>query len=514
MSRELAVAPSEPPLEPPTHAPPMSPATAVRVGQNFVYRFASQCLSSGINVVAMVMLGRALAVSGYGRYAYYYALISMIAPLSDLGAGIIITRELARAPEATPRWFGDGLVLKAMISSVVLVLVCAVAPVALDPTRAALFILVTATAMLDISQDPAIWILRGQERQDLEGVLLLVSQVTWAAGIALVVAMHGGLFALLATATVAFVVRSLVAVVLVVRRWGRPEFRIDPARLRRLVVIGLPFGLAMCLVTLYSRIGLVALHALSTTADVSAFQVAYLLSQPLSFVAAALSIAIFPAVSREIAVGGPLRSRMRQVVRCQFLLSLPIAVSLYLLAPTIIGLSFHGRGFGSAIATLQLLSCGIPIMFLNQASRYLLTALDRQWDYLHAVGLGCVVNTVLCLVLIPRQGPAGACIALLAAELAIGAWCQRALSRRVGAVAVVRQAARPLAATVLAGLPIVLLRSAPRIELLGIAAAIYLVFVWRFRAVSVHELEVAKDIARSFHPRAGRRARRAGEAVR
>ena len=82
--------------------------------------------------------------------------------------------------------------------------------------------LVCATALIDFGQDVSVWILRAHERLDLEAILLLVSQVAWMGGIALGVVLHASLLWLLASASVAFLIRLAVGVVILQRGFYRP----------------------------------------------------------------------------------------------------------------------------------------------------------------------------------------------------------------------------------------------------------------------------------------------------
>src|SRR5439155_11285737 len=59
--------------------------SATLIGRNVSFRLAGQILSALINVGGMVLLGNFLGSSGYGNYAFYYALIPLIASMSDLG---------------------------------------------------------------------------------------------------------------------------------------------------------------------------------------------------------------------------------------------------------------------------------------------------------------------------------------------------------------------------------------------------------------------------------------------
>src|SRR5436309_7376669 len=240
---------------------------ALRIGRNVSLRLASQAIGALINVGAMVLLGRALSAEGYGEYAFYYALIPLIASVSDAGVGIIVTREIARDPRSGPRLLGDAILVKAAVSGSILLVVVTTAWGVLDPARAALVSLVAATALIDIGQDVSVWVLRARERLDVEALLWVVSQVVWVGLVALGVLLKAGLFALLAAATVAFAVRLTIGAVIVARRLCRPEFRPDRARIRPLLARGPPFGAAMGVVALYGRVGLLMLAAFATSRD-------------------------------------------------------------------------------------------------------------------------------------------------------------------------------------------------------------------------------------------------------
>src|SRR5689334_13868243 len=124
-----------------------------------------------------------------------------------------------------------------------------------------------------------------------------------------------------------------------------------------------------------------------------------LLSQPFTFVATALAMAMFPQIARRAGhAPEELRNSLRRALKCQFLMGLPLTLALVLLADPMIHLLFHGNGFDQAAAALRLMSLGITVLFLNHAARYTLAALDQQRDYLVGVGVGIAVNAVLCAV--------------------------------------------------------------------------------------------------------------------
>jgi len=474
-------------------------AMATTIGRSFSFRLAGQFLSAAINVAAMVVLGNTLAARGYGEYVFYYALVPMIASLCDLGVGVIVTREIARDLASGARALGDALLVKGVVSGVLFAAVGVTAPFLFDGPTALLVILITATALVDFGQDVGVWIYRAHDRQDVEAMLLLVSQVIRFAGIALCAVFHASLALFLATTTVAFALRASLGLWMAIARFGRPRFEPDWARLRRLVRAGLPFGLAMFLVVLYGRVGVLLLMGMATPADVAFFNVGYMLAQPLGFISSAFNVSAFPSLSR-LALLGPssVRPVLRRAVKFQFLAALPLAVGLFLLSDRIVPLLLQGSDFRQAGAALQVISVGLVFVFLNLMARYVLTALDAQGTYFRAILVGLAVNVGLSILLIGRFGAVGACAALVGGEIAVLAVCGRALARHLPAGDWLRELPRPLAAALMMGAILESLRGESLALSIPAAALVYLVMLVLVRALAPEELRALRGIYVSF----------------
>ena len=475
------------------------PEHAVRIGRNIALRLASQAISALVNVAAMVLLGRTLTARGYGEYAFYYALIPLVAAVGDAGVGLIVTREIARDRRAGPRLLGDAILIKAAVSGLILTVVVATAWPLLPPARAALVTLLAAIALIDLGQDPSVWTLRAHERLDLEALLLVVSQVVWFLLLAAGAWLRAGLFALLLAAAVAFAIRLALGAVIVARRFHRPEFRPEPERMRRLVAEGLPFGAAMAASVLYGRIGLLMLAAFSSPVDVACFNVGYLLSQPFGFIASAVTLGAFPALARRAqreaaATGRALRRTLRYLVLAAF----PLSVGLVVLARPLIDVLFRGHGFERAPLALIVLGPVLTPIFLNLAARYVLAALDRQERYLRGVIAGLVTNAAFGAFLIPRFGFMGACLAYAAAELAIAAVCMRALSPYVRLAELARDAARPLVAAAGMAAAMLAVRAAPWPLAAALGCATYAALLRFLGALPDGEIRILQQIPASL----------------
>jgi len=472
---------------------------ATRIGRNFSFRFGSQVLSALINVLGMVLLGNYLHAQGYGQYAFYYALIPLIGKLGDLGVGIIVTREIARDRETGPRSLGDAIIVKMLVSGVIMLIAAGSAWMFFPPLEATLITLVAATALLELSQDVPIWVFRAYERQDVEALMLLLSQFVWLGALAAAVWLSQGLVPLLAAATAGFVIRFVVGAAMLSRMIYRPVFQFDAVRIKQLIRQGLPFGLAMFGTVLYGKIGILALRSLATDADVAFFSVAYMLSQPLGFISSALSMAAFPVFAR-YAKAGPhaVRPALRKTVKYQFLVTFPMTIGLFLLAERVIPLLFHGSDFVQAGMSLKIMSAGLIFIFMNLMARYVLAALDRQQVYLRAIVVGLAVNVALCLLLIPRFGFAGGCFAYLGAELAISLICQHTMSTYLGWMDVLRESVRPLIAALLMGVVVAALAAQHLVVSIGAGIASYVALVLLLRVLNQDELRIIRNVAVSF----------------
>ncbi|MBI3607790.1 MAG: flippase [Nitrospirae bacterium] len=472
---------------------------ATLIGRNFSFRLTAQVLSALINVGGMVLLGNYLSAEGYGNYAFYYALIHLIGSGADLGVGIITVKEIARDKANAGRHFGDALVIKAGVSGVLLLGIATSAWLVFDPVRATLICLVSATALIDFSQDASIWIFRAYERLDLESLLLMVSQILWVAGIALCILLQASLAWFLGSATIAFLIRLGVGGVIVSRGMCRPVFAPTLDRLKALVIQGLPFALAMFGVVLYGRIGILMLKTLSTDTDVAYFNVAYMLSQPLGFISSALSMAVFPALSRR-AQEGPeaIRNALRRTSKYQVVVTLPMVVGLFLLSERLVPLLFRGEGFSQAGVALKIMSLGLTLIFFNLMSRYVLTAMDAQRVYLRAVVAALIANVALGAVLIRPYGFAGACVAQLGAELAIFVVCQLELSKYLSVAEILREARKPLVAAAGMGLLVFSIRGANVFLVAATGAFAYLGLLLWLKAFSPDELRILRGVYASF----------------
>jgi len=265
-------------------------------------------------------------------------------------------------------------------------------------------------------------------------------------------------------------------------------------------------------VVLYGRAGVLLLKGLATDADVGFFNVGYMLSQPLGFVSSAFSISAFPSLARGAQRGvEAVRPVLRSAIKFQFLAALPISVGLALLSGRVVPLLLHHGDFRKAGVALMIISLGLSLIFLNLLSRYVLTAFDQQRAYLRAILVGLAVNVATSAALIPTLGFVGACVGVLAGEVAVTIVCQWTLARYAPPGDLLREAVRPLAAALGMGVVVYLLRAWNLFLVPVVGAIVYVLLLLAFRAFTGDELRVIRGVIASFRlPGAGGLERRGG----
>ncbi len=115
---------------------------------------------------------RTLGPEGYGQYTYAVAVGFVLAPVSDLGVQLSVTRELARDAGSAARIAGVGLAIKlplALIVGVLLLLVSWTRPPAVQTAALVLGMSVVLASFVDFLG----YTFRGLQRVDYEARLTL-----------------------------------------------------------------------------------------------------------------------------------------------------------------------------------------------------------------------------------------------------------------------------------------------------------------------------------------------------
>ncbi len=372
---------------------------------------------------------RSLGPSDYGVITYGLAVGVVLAPVTDLGMELIVTREVAHAERIAPQLAGTGLTLKLLLTVCAVGLLLPISGSRPAGTIFATFLLGLAVIGSSFAEYFG-YVFRGLRRVELDAALtLLLRLCVFAFGFAALLArpsVNGVAIAYLIGNGLA----ALLGYVWLRQRFFKPALRAKRSANTALLRQALPLGGAILLSLVYTRTAVFLLDALSSSTAVGEYGVAQRLTEPLALIPSAIMAAVFPALAHALSQNDysatrPLRAK---TIGLLALCGLSIAVGGWLLGPWLIHFLYGNQYAGSTLA-LQILALAALPIFVNYALTHFLVARRQQRLNLIFNVVIFVVNLILCVWLIPRFGPSGAALATLVSELTLLTLCTVALSR-------------------------------------------------------------------------------------
>jgi O-antigen/teichoic acid export membrane protein len=372
---------------------------------------------------------RILGPANYGVVTFGLTVGVVLAPATDLGMQLIITREIAGAGRIAPRLSGTGLTIKLLATLAAVSLLLPISWLRPDETAFATFALGLAVIAASFAEYIG-YIFRGLRRVELDAALTLVLRLcVFALGCATLL-----LRPTVNGVAVAYLIGNSLAALLGYA-WLRYQFFKPTLRTKRSASVALlrqalPLGGAIFLSILYTRTSIFLLDALSGSTAVGEYGVALRLTEPLALIPAAIMAAVFPAIAHIAAGRGYVATRPLRVktINILALCGSLIALGGWLLGPWLIQFLYGTQYAGSTVA-LQILALAALPTFINYGLTHFLVARRQQRLNLIFNAAIFVVNLILCVWLIPRFGPGGAALAVFLSELTLLALCTLAMSR-------------------------------------------------------------------------------------
>jgi len=411
--------PLDTPVDP---AARLSPDATRRAARNAGALAISTVVAKGLLFVWQLALARWLGAGDYGVYGTIGALLAIGAAIPEFGMGLIVVRDVATRPADAGRTLGATLVMQPVLAGAAyLGLLAASILLGYEGTLRALLALAAFSLGIDALGNMAYNQLIAFERMAITaliaaghvGVLVALGVIALAAG--------GGLVGLYAAILSANALRA-AALWLALRRAGvRPEYPLDRAIARGLLINGAPIALSAFLTLAYQHadklITTAVLGADGTGQLTAAFVVTFGVIELLS---TTVLVAIFPLMSRTYSGGmrAMFEFMIEKLAFFNLLLSLPIALLTSLLAVPLAALLF-GPGYTRTASVLQVLIWYTSAAMISAVFAQALLIENRQRRTLRIRAAGLALNVALNLALLPAIGVAGAAVATLVAELAV-----------------------------------------------------------------------------------------------
>ena len=419
-------------------------------------------------------LVRRLGVDMYGLWSYVVAVCGFTGLLANPGLSTYAAQQVAARREAAFETVSDVLVLRALAGGVAVVAVLAVA--SFEVRQDVRFLLkwygVASVLTGGLSLD---YLLSSLELFHVQSFVSIAQQSLYAIGIFTLIRSPKDVIWVPVSIVASSFLTSLIGWTFLWRKGYRFRFSMAPRRWAVILVPSLHYAGSSLMSNLYHRSGTVAVrwylgeHALGLYA--AAARLADLLRNFLSIPHSVLMPRM--ALRANTADGLPRLTRIGASVLVWFGLPLTVGgvVTAPVVVPWLLGAQFQEAVHAFQWVALYVITAPAATLFAGT----IIYAMGRHRAYFVSTLAGAVTAVVLCLILPPLFGVAGACVAFVLGEFAVALCAFLLCPPQVRAAAKTPLLSVAVIASLIMGavLWIALPKHLPPLVLIGLGCAVY-----------------------------------------
>ncbi len=443
------------------------------VAKNSLVPMVLNLANRGIYYAFAMLYMRVLAPEGAGRYLWVIAVYGIFEILSRYGLGTLLTREVASDKNRASTLLTNVLALRTLLWAASLLLMALVVGgywfyqhIGQEEMQAvAVFALVMLVANWSDAFSNLFYAFEKMEYPAGLGIAIALLQATLGA---LALLLGWGILGLALVALIVNLVHLIWLVWLVHSTLFKPQWKWDWPLQKWMLSTSGPLMINHLLATIFWRIDIWLLRPMVGAASVGLYSAALKYLDGLNIIPSTFTLAIFPLMSRFAKQEGAALLRSYTLsLRLLFLVSLPVAMTVTLLAHPLIALlggarftaaayevsalppyacrfamnlftSFDCQALsfrGGAALALQVMIWSIPVGFVNSVTQYVLIAADQQRYLTTAFISGVLFNLAGNLLLIPVFSYIGAAVVTILSEFCLLLLFSRRVRQQVGVVA-------------------------------------------------------------------------------
>lgn len=385
---------------------------------NSLALLANRLTQSITAFVLVAAIARILGPYELGQYMLAFSYYFVFMTITSQGLKTLFTRELAVNPSETPVYLVSGTLLQlifSLIGYVVLAIVVFVLPYSAD-TSMVCYVMGLAIIPFSLSNITEA-IFQAQEKMYLIAIstvpvyILRILVMIWAMNLKYDVSVLSAILAI-SEALILLIEWGLIV------RLVKPKWKINWEFVWGTTKASRTFMAIEGMAVLKERMQVLILSLLGGEVVVGLFGGITQLMQPFQIISYSLVIAVFPGMSKAVALG---REKQRQIAGSL------VEVLLCVALPFIVGLLFIGRGllvllyrdpsFANAAFALNIVSLGLITSSLSRPLSYALVANGFERINLMEVSFSTVIGGLLSVVLVSKYQLNGAALALLSLQV-------------------------------------------------------------------------------------------------
>lgn len=389
-----------------------------KIGRNTFFLWTSQIIFSILALVLSIFVGRILGDVAFGKYTFANAVPQLLTVFLDLGYTTLLIKEVSRDKSLSDKYLNNTLKFRLILFPVLFfILFISVNIMGYPESTKNIVYLFGIFVFLRTMSNIFYATFRAFEKMQYEAAVVTFTTIFRTSAGFVVLLLGYGLMTLGLIFVFSGVLEFVTSLVVCRKKFVTTKFQVHPSFIRDTIKIAFPLGMLNIFGIIYIRIDTVMLSYLKGDAVVGWYNAAYNLILGFQFIPQLLMQALLPAMSiYYVSSKESLQKAYEKSFKYLFILGLPIAVGIFLLADKFI-LLFYGNEFINSIIVLQILAWDVLLYFLYTCTGFVLISTDRQNQMAVIIAFSAILNFILNLFLIPQYSYIGAGIATLTTEV-------------------------------------------------------------------------------------------------
>ncbi len=395
--------------------------TVQNIAKNSLFLLAGQVTGIVFGFFYFVSMARYLGVEDLGILSFALSLSIIIGLLGDIGFSSLMIREISRNQSLAPKYTGNIFLMKLLLAIITFGAIAIIMNF-LDYSENTIEVVYIITLSNIFTNFTNIFysVFQAFERFEYLSIGMILNSVLMLIGIFFAIGQNFGLIYF------AFIYLIVNAIVLAysfffcLRKFIVPVFEIDWIFWKKTISESLPFWLNAVFVTIYFRIDMVMLSAITGDSAVGWYAASYRLIDALGFIPAVLMGIMYPVFSKfHINSKDNLEFAFKKSFKLLTIIAIPIGIGTTILAERIIIL-IYGVQYSPSVDALRILVWASVLSFFNYTPATYLTSTNRQRTLMIFTFIAAILNLVLNFILIPRFSYNGAAVATVFSEFVVG----------------------------------------------------------------------------------------------
>lgn len=463
---------------------------ARKIAKNASYILAGNIAVKVIALFISVYLARYLGVNDFGKYTFITTYLMFFTFISGFGLDQVIIRDIARDPSVTDSIFNNSFSIRLITSIVALLLAIAGILILNYPDDTVYYVCVVSITLLFQGISYLIESLfQSNLKMEYSSIALIASKLFFAIFIFLILFYKGTLMDVFLVSILSEAFRTLIDYVYS-KKFVDMKLGFDLSAWNYLINQALPFVIGYGLYIIYYRVDVLMLSFSQGDAPVGIYSAAYKLTDPLLFIPGALASTLMPVMSKQyLSDKEKLKSTYLMSIKYILTLMLPMVFGIYLLSEDIISF-LYGSEFSGSTFALKILVGTIIFNSLNSVQSSLLTSANKQKFNTLSIGISCMLNIGLNLILIPSYSYTGAAFATLVSVFCLFLVEFYFIYRTLSLHYINKDLIKPVIASGIMGVILVKLSYLDMFLLILIGAIIYTVSIFSLKIISKDDTQL------------------------